>query len=137
MNDKNLLNLEQLKLNLEIVSKLIENKKIESISDVDSFGIVKTVYNISFRNEICCEMDIRSVAIYSEEDRNTFFREKADEAYQIGKGKASFYDPDRDTIIKSDKILNPVRTPRTAPTQTTEDGGAPSDFELPPEQRVR
>ena len=36
----------------------------------------------------CREMDIRSVAIYSEEDRNTLFREKADEAYQIGKGKA-------------------------------------------------
>ena len=51
--------------------------------------------------------------------------------------QTSSYDPDRDTIIKSDKILNPVRTPRTAPTQTTEDGGAPSDFELPPEQRVR
>lgn len=51
--------------------------------------------------------------------------------------QTSSYDPDRDTIIKSDKILNPVRTPRTTPTQTTEDGGAPSDFELPPEQRVR
>ena len=51
--------------------------------------------------------------------------------------QTSSYDPDRDTIIKSDKILNPVRTPRTAPTQTTEDGGAPGDFELPPEQKVR
>lgn len=52
MNDKNLLNLEQLKLNLERISKLIEDKKIESISDVDSFGIVKTVCDMSFGNEM-------------------------------------------------------------------------------------
>ena len=36
----------------------------------------------------CKELGIRSVAIYSEEDKNTLFRTKADEAYQIGKGKA-------------------------------------------------
>ena len=35
----------------------------------------------------CRELGIRSVAIYSEEDRNTLFRTKADESYQIGKGK--------------------------------------------------
>ena len=46
-------------------------------------------------------------------------------------------DPDRDTIIKSDKILNPERTRRTAPPETTEDGGAPGNFDLPPEQKVR
>ena len=28
-----------------------------------------------------------TVAVYSEEDKNTLFRTKADEAYQIGKGK--------------------------------------------------
>ena len=35
----------------------------------------------------CKELGIRTVAIYSEEDENTLFRTKADEAYQIGKGK--------------------------------------------------
>lgn len=36
----------------------------------------------------CNELGIRTVAIYSEEDRNSLFRTKADESYQIGKGKA-------------------------------------------------
>ncbi len=36
----------------------------------------------------CHELGIRTVAIYSEEDKNTLFRTKADESYQIGKGKA-------------------------------------------------
>ena len=36
----------------------------------------------------CKELGIRTVAIYSEEDKNSLFRVKADEAYQIGKGKA-------------------------------------------------
>ncbi len=35
----------------------------------------------------CHELGIRTVAIYSEEDKNTLFRTKADESYQIGKGK--------------------------------------------------
>jgi pyruvate carboxylase len=35
----------------------------------------------------CEELGIRSVAIYSEEDKNSLFRSKADEAYQIGKNK--------------------------------------------------
>ena len=35
----------------------------------------------------CKELGIQTVAIYSEEDKNTLFRTKADEAYQIGKGK--------------------------------------------------
>ncbi len=35
----------------------------------------------------CKEMGIRSVAIYSEEDKNSLFRTVADESYQIGKGK--------------------------------------------------
>ncbi len=36
----------------------------------------------------CKELGIRTVAIYSEEDKNSLFRTKADEAYQIGKGKS-------------------------------------------------
>jgi pyruvate carboxylase len=35
----------------------------------------------------CHELGIRSVAIFSEEDRLSLFRSKADEAYPIGKGK--------------------------------------------------
>ena len=35
----------------------------------------------------CNELGIRTVAIYSEEDKNSLFRYKADESYQIGKGK--------------------------------------------------
>ncbi len=37
----------------------------------------------------CRELGIRSVAIYSEEDKNTLFRTKADESYRIGKGKSA------------------------------------------------
>ncbi len=35
----------------------------------------------------CHELGIRTVAVYSEEDKNTLFRSKADEAYRVGKGK--------------------------------------------------
>ena len=35
----------------------------------------------------CNELGIRTVAVYSEEDKNSLFRTKADESYQIGKGK--------------------------------------------------
>ena len=35
----------------------------------------------------CSELGIRTVAIYSEEDKTAPFRKKADESYQIGKGK--------------------------------------------------
>lgn len=35
----------------------------------------------------CAELGIRTVAIYSEEDKNALFRVRADESYQIGKGK--------------------------------------------------
>lgn len=37
----------------------------------------------------CHELGIRTVAIYSEEDKNALFRTNADEAYQIGKGKTA------------------------------------------------
>ncbi len=36
----------------------------------------------------CRELGIRSVAIYSEEDKTALFRTKADESYLIGKGKS-------------------------------------------------
>lgn len=35
----------------------------------------------------CAELQIRSVGIYSEEDKYALFRTKADESYQIGEGK--------------------------------------------------
>lgn len=35
----------------------------------------------------CAELGIRSVAIYTEEDKNSLFRTKADESYLIGKNK--------------------------------------------------
>ena len=35
----------------------------------------------------CMELGIRTVAIYSKEDRLSLYRTKADEAYLVGKGK--------------------------------------------------
>ena len=35
----------------------------------------------------CAELQIRSVGIYSEEDKYALFRTKADESYLIGEGK--------------------------------------------------
>ncbi|MDN5352431.1 MAG: pyruvate carboxylase [Clostridiales bacterium] len=35
----------------------------------------------------CHELGIRTVAIYTEEDKESLFRTKADESYQVGKGK--------------------------------------------------
>ncbi len=48
----------------------------------------------------CNELGIRSVAIYSEEDKNTLFRTKADQSYQIGKGKAPV-----DAYLAIDEII--------------------------------
>lgn len=48
----------------------------------------------------CKELGIRSVAIYSEEDKNTLFRTKADEAYQIGRGKSPI-----DAYLAIDEII--------------------------------
>ncbi len=48
----------------------------------------------------CKELGIRSVAIYSEEDKNTLFRTKADESYQIGKGKSPV-----DVYLAIDEII--------------------------------
>ncbi|MGI6361434.1 MAG: pyruvate carboxylase [Bacillota bacterium] len=36
----------------------------------------------------CKELDIRTVAVYSEEDKKSLFRTKADESYKIGMGKS-------------------------------------------------
>lgn len=38
---------------------------------------------------VCKELDIRSVAIYSEEDKTALFRTKEDVSYLIGKNKSS------------------------------------------------
>lgn len=49
----------------------------------------------------CKELGIRTVAIYSEEDKTALFRTKADESYQIGKGKSPIEAYlDIDAIIK-------------------------------------
>ena len=48
----------------------------------------------------CKELGIRSVAIYSAEDKNTLFRTKADESYQIGRGKAPV-----DAYLAIDEII--------------------------------
>ncbi|MBK5254032.1 MAG: pyruvate carboxylase [Peptostreptococcaceae bacterium] len=49
----------------------------------------------------CTELDIRTVAIYSEEDKNALFRTKADEAYEIGKGKSPI-----NAYLDIDEIIN-------------------------------
>ena len=49
----------------------------------------------------CKELGIRTVAIYSEEDKNALFRTKADEAYEIGKGKSPI-----DAYLDIDEIIN-------------------------------
>ena len=53
----------------------------------------------------CKELGIRSVAIYSEEDKNTLFRTKADSSYQIGKGKAPV-----DAYLAIDEIIELARS---------------------------
>ncbi|MDD6311777.1 MAG: pyruvate carboxylase [Firmicutes bacterium] len=53
----------------------------------------------------CQELGIRSVAIYSEEDKNTLFRTKADRSYQIGKGKAPV-----DAYLAIDEIIELAKT---------------------------
>lgn len=55
----------------------------------------------------CRELGIQSVAIYSEEDKTSLFRTKADESYQIGKGKSPLDAYlDMDEIIKLAKQKN-------------------------------
>ncbi|MDD5922638.1 MAG: pyruvate carboxylase, partial [Eubacteriales bacterium] len=49
----------------------------------------------------CKELGIRTVAIYSEEDKKSIFRQKADESYQIGKGKSPV-----DAYLGIDEIIS-------------------------------
>ena len=49
----------------------------------------------------CKELGIRTIAIYSEEDKNSLFRTKADEAYEIGKGKSPI-----EAYLDIDEIIN-------------------------------
>lgn len=48
----------------------------------------------------CRELGIRTVAIYSEEDKKSLFRTKAHEAYEIGKGKSPI-----DAYLDIDEII--------------------------------
>ena len=48
----------------------------------------------------CNELGIRSVAIYSEEDKNSLFRTKADESYRVRKGKSPV-----DAYLAIDEII--------------------------------
>ena len=48
----------------------------------------------------CRELGIRTVAIYSEEDKGSLFRTKAHEAYEIGKGKSPI-----DAYLDIDEII--------------------------------
>ena len=66
---------------------------MERNNEVSEFRRFKRVL-VANRGEIairifraCAELGIRTVAIYSEEDKNALFRVRADESYQIGKGK--------------------------------------------------
>ena len=53
----------------------------------------------------CSELGIRTVAIYSEEDNTSLFRTKADESYQLGKGKSPV-----DAYLGIDEIIEIART---------------------------
>ncbi|MCH5138939.1 hypothetical protein JMF89_17375, partial [Clostridiaceae bacterium UIB06] len=49
----------------------------------------------------CQELGIRTVAIYSDEDKRSLFRSKADESYLIGKNKGPV-----DAYLNIDEIIN-------------------------------
>jgi pyruvate carboxylase len=53
----------------------------------------------------CRELGIRTVAIYSEEDKNSLFRTKADEAYEIGKGQSPI-----DAYLDIDEIIRMAKS---------------------------
>ena len=75
----------------------------------------------------CKELGIRSIAIYSEEDKNSLFRTKADESYLIGEGKTPIgaylaideiierlkertpYTRDMDSCLKTLNLQRPAR----------------------------
>ena len=59
----------------------------------------------------CKELGIRSVAIYTEEDRTSLFRTKADESYQIGRGKGpieAYLDMDEIISIAKKKAVDAI-----------------------------
>ncbi|MCR2043056.1 pyruvate carboxylase [Anaerosalibacter massiliensis] len=49
----------------------------------------------------CSELGIRTVAIYSDEDKNSLFRTKADESYLVGKNKSPI-----EAYLSIDEIVN-------------------------------
>ena len=53
----------------------------------------------------CRELGIRTVAIYSSEDRNSLFRTKAHESYEIGKGKSPI-----DAYLDIEEIIRMAKT---------------------------
>ena len=53
----------------------------------------------------CRELGIRTVAIYSAEDRNSLFRTKAHESYEIGKGKSPI-----EAYLDIDEIIRMAKT---------------------------
>jgi pyruvate carboxylase len=55
----------------------------------------------------CTELNIRTVAIYSEQDNVALHRFKADEAYLIGKGKGPILTSKRLSKLRSATILTP------------------------------
>ncbi|EEB20186.1 pyruvate carboxylase, putative [Pediculus humanus corporis] len=67
-------------VNKKNYSSKIEYKPIRSVLVANRGEIAIRVFRA------CTELGIKSVAIYSEQDRHHMFRSKADEAYLIGKG---------------------------------------------------
>ena len=53
----------------------------------------------------CRELGIRTVAVYSAEDRNSLFRTKAHESYEIGKGKSPI-----DAYLDIEEIIRIAKT---------------------------
>ncbi|XP_059154972.1 pyruvate carboxylase, mitochondrial-like isoform X2 [Physella acuta] len=76
------------------LSKTLPDMRPQSTSTKENIKPIKKLM-VANRGEIairvfraCTEMDIRTVAIYSEQDINQMHRQKADESYLIGKGMA-------------------------------------------------
>lgn len=75
-------------------SRKVEIKKFKRVLVANRGEIAIRIFRA------CKELGIRSVAIYSEEDKNTLFRTKADESYQVGKGKSPV-----DAYLAIDEII--------------------------------
>ena len=72
----------------------MENRKFKRVLVANRGEIAIRIFRA------CKELGIRSVAIYSEEDKNTLFRTKADESYRVGKGKSPV-----DAYLAIDEII--------------------------------